>query len=109
MTYEEKCKALGIERPRSLADRFPDTPNGALEGKIQGIHNLPMGQRPAVRAQLEDLSYLNPACGKRRQKQSKKWWGKMTLEERRKHMEQLSKNLGGRTKKSWWSKTTSYA
>lgn len=64
VSYEQRCALLGIQRPESLRGKFPDAPNGALQGKVQGIHKLPMGERKSASKPPEDLSHLNPPTGR---------------------------------------------
>ena len=84
MTYEEKLKALGIDREaitkacegpvNPVISREKDYyPEGAF---INGRLKFGPRQRPQI--PQEDLTYLNPERGNTTSQRNRKWWNSLT-------------------------------
>lgn len=81
MTYEERCRTLGIERPKSLVEGFDhEIPNVAI-GKEQTVFSRNVGEIVKPPMMDEDLSHLNPPS-KTTGDRMKKWWQNLSPEQR---------------------------
>lgn len=99
MTYEEKCAALGIKRPDSLAKKFPDDMPSVAIGKERMRPSV--GPRVNRQEDPEDLTHLNPPHGSDNQAKTKAWWNRMSPEEKSKfNTHEKRKNNGHH---HWWA------
>jgi hypothetical protein len=93
MTYEERCVALGITRPDTLAKGFGEDQPSVAIGKHPPMRRT-VGERPVPA--LEDLTHLNPAHGARCQELTAQWWKSLSAEQKAALAARRGRNFAGR-------------